>query len=46
MTRGEFRVGRAHEQHPVDDRRGTVLMLPGRAYPCSMVAHFADGIGR
>lgn len=34
MAGHEFRVRRAEEHDPVGDRRGTVLMLPGRAYSC------------
>ena len=36
MAGPEFGVRKAEEQHSVGDRRGTVLMLPGRAYSCSM----------
>ncbi len=36
MAGHEFRVRKAEEHHPVGDRRGTVLMLPGRAYSCRM----------
>ena len=36
MAEHEFRVHRAEEPYPVDDRRGTVLMLPGRGYTCGM----------
>lgn len=32
----EFKVSPAEERYPVGDHRGTVLMLPGRAYPCGM----------
>jgi predicted alpha/beta hydrolase family esterase len=35
MTR-EFSVHKAAEYHPIGDRRGTVLMLPGRGYSCGM----------
>jgi hypothetical protein len=36
MAGHEVSVRTAEEQHPVGERRGTVLMLPGRAYPCGM----------
>ena len=36
MAGHEFRVRKAEERHPVGDRRGTVLMLPGRGYTCGM----------
>ena len=36
MTEHEFEFHRAEEPYPVDDRRGTVLMLPGRGYTCGM----------
>ena len=36
MAGPEFRVRKADGHHPVADRRGTVLMLPGRAYSCGM----------
>jgi hypothetical protein len=36
MAGHEFRVRKADEYHPVGESRGTVLMLPGRAYSCGM----------
>ncbi len=36
MAGHEFRVRKAEEYYPVGDRRGTVLMLPGRGYSCGM----------
>lgn len=36
MAGREIRVRNADEHCPVGDRRGTVLMLPGRAYSCGM----------
>ena len=36
MAGDGFRVREAEDHHPVDATRGTVLMLPGRAYPCRM----------
>ncbi|MCW2796431.1 MAG: hypothetical protein JWM79_1928 [Nocardioides sp.] len=36
MARHEPRVRKAEEHYPAGDSRGTVLMLPGRAYPCGM----------
>lgn len=35
MAGHEFAVREAEDPYAVGDRRGTVLMLPGRAYPCS-----------
>ena len=32
----EFTVREAEEHYPGGERRGTVLMLPGRAYSCGM----------
>ena len=32
----EFTVRKAEERYPGGERRGTVLMLPGRAYSCGM----------
>jgi hypothetical protein len=29
-----FRVRKADDHYPVGEHRGTVLMIPGRAYPC------------
>ena len=37
MAGHEFRVRKAEEYYPVGDRRGTVLMLPGRGYSCGML---------
>lgn len=36
MTGHDVTVRRAEASHPGAGHRGTVLMLPGRAYPCSM----------
>jgi hypothetical protein len=36
MAGYEFRVRTAEERYPGGDRRGTVLMLPGRGYSCDM----------
>ena len=36
MAGHEFTVREAEEHYPGDDRRGTVLMLPGRAHSCDM----------
>lgn len=36
MAEHEFTVRRAEEHYPAGERRGTVLMLPGRAYSCDM----------
>lgn len=36
MTGSEVKVRTAEDHYPVVDRRGSVLMLPGRAYSCDM----------
>ena len=36
MAEHEFTVRVAEQHYPVGDRRGTVLMLPGRGYTCDM----------
>ena len=36
MAEHEVRFRRAEERYPVGECRGSVLMLPGRAYSCGM----------